>query len=133
MGTGIDTKKVFIFMIVFGGGYLLFRAVRPKELKNISNNGVIDEMKEPEPQSRQAIPIPEMDDTEAGKNTLANDAINALTAYIAAYNNGEPQEELDALNTSLSQEYGMRVFRRRSDAKHVVATLNDQPVMEYPA
>jgi len=54
-----------------------------------------------------------------------------LSAYIAAYNAKEPQSVLDDLNTEISDSYGLKVYRRRSDNKLVVSDLNGDDILVY--
>jgi len=125
----INTKKVFVFLVVFGGAYLAFKFVTPKERKNL--NVGAKESKELEPNERPYIEPPQMDETEESKNEKANVAFIVLDAYINAYNAGELQDGLNSLNDELAHEFGMRVYRRRSDDKLVVEDLNKQDILVY--
>lgn len=125
----MDAKKAFIFLTVFGGGYLIFKAVKPKERKNLSKGAI--QMQEEDPNDRPYIDPPIIDDEEANNNERSSDAIVALSAYISAYNAKEPQSVLDDLNTEISDSYGLKVYRRRSDNKLVVSDLNGDDILVY--
>ncbi len=121
-----DAKKA---MIVFGGGLLLFLLFKPKQpnYKKIAAGGSVDE---PKPKERTKIAEPKADPKELKGNKKASDALIALKAYIAAYNSGEPQSQLNKLNAEIKQEYGLTVFRRGLDNKIVVADLTGKVIIE---
>lgn len=129
METQLDTKKIFTYLLVFGGAFLTFKLITPKNRKNLQVGA--KESKELEPQDRPFIEPPQMDEAEGSKNEKAEIAFIVLDGYIAAYNAGEPQEGLDALNAELAHEYGMKVYRRRSDDKLVVEDLNQNDILVY--
>ena len=76
----------------------LFFVFRPKPQKAASDDKTIKHYK-----------IPTITEDELAANPIVQDAYIALTAYITAYNAGEPQEMLDELCNDIMNEYQMQV------------------------
>ena len=74
----------------------LFFVFRPKPQKAASDDKTIKHYK-----------IPTITEDELAANPIVQDAYIALTAYITAYNAGEPQEMLDELCKDIMKEYQM--------------------------
>ena len=125
----IDKKEVISLAIIFVGGFLAFRLTMPKKRKSLKDGQI--EMQEKQPEDRKYINPPTVDESQIGVNPLADNAFTALKAYITAYNSNEPQNKLDELNGEISNEYGLKVVRRRTDGKLVVYDLNENEVMVY--
>ena len=125
----MENESVKKALLVFGSGFLLFLLIRPKgkNWKKIYAGGAIPEDK---PNQRKKLVEPKVDPKEIKGNKKAQDAITVLKAYIMAYNNGEPQSELDKLNEEIKKEYALTVFRRGIDNKIVVADLSGKVIIE---
>jgi len=52
----------------------------------------------------------------------------AITAYMSAVENNEPQSVLNDLNASTARDYGLRVYERKRDNKFVVTDLSGNEV-----
>ena len=48
-------------------------------------------------------------------------------------NSGASNDELEKVNSELSNDFGLKVYRRRGDNKMVVKDLNGSDVIEYDA
>lgn len=124
--TNESVKKA---LLVFGSGILLFLLIKPKSKnwKKIYSGGGVPEDK---PTERKKLMLPKVDPKDIKGNKKAQDGITCLKAYITAYNNGEPQSELDKLNEEIKKEYSLTVFRRGLDNKLVVADLSGKVILE---
>ena len=76
-------------------------------------------------------PPPQMSDMDAQANPQASAAYLALNVYIDAMNSGASNEELSKVNKELSNDMGLKVYRRRTDNKLAVQDLNDNDIIEY--
>jgi len=121
-----STKKA---ILVFGGGLLLFLLFRPKmpNWKKFYGGGAVPEDK---PKERKPLTEPKANPKDLKGNKKAQDGMIALKAYIQAYNAGEPQSELDKLNTEIMAKYGLMVFRRGIDNKVVVSDNTGKIIIE---
>lgn len=52
----------------------------------------------------------------------------AVSAYMSAVQNNEPQAVLNDLNKSTSKDYGVRVYQNKSDGAFVVTDLDGKEV-----
>ena len=127
-----NLQMAFKVLFVFGGAYLAFKALTPKPRKStkIGNLEVVELAQEERPFIQ---PPPLMDESQAQTNPKSSNAHLALSVYIDAMNSGATTAELDKVNSELSNDLGLKVYRRRSDNKIVVKDLNDNDVMEYDA
>jgi hypothetical protein len=87
------------------------------------------EIPEVAPAERGKIKEVVLDKGDLSKNSKAKDAVVVLNAYIAAYNNKEPQKVLDDLNDEFKGKYSLKVFRRSSDNRLVVTDLSGTEIM----
>lgn len=115
-----NTKK---FLVVFGGGFLLFWLLKDSRLMGASGKkkekdaGPMDKMKSPEIDPKQI------------KSKQQANAFVALKAYIDAMNAGESQKALDDLNREFTKDLKVRVYKRSSDGKLVVSNLEGAVLM----
>jgi hypothetical protein len=125
----MENESVKKALLVFGGGFLLFLILKPKKKnwKSIYSGGAVPEDK---PEQRKKLQLPKIDPKDVKGNKKAQDGLIVLKAYITAYNNGEPQKELDKLNEEIKKEYGLVVFRRGIDNKLVVADTSGKVILE---
>jgi hypothetical protein len=126
-----DKKKLVQFISVVAIGAGVFFLFKPKPRKSLKKND--DSMKELPSAERVKMELPLIDEAAIGDNTQIMNAYTALQAYIQAYNEGEPQEELDALNKDLANDMGVRVVRSRLNDKLVVKDLNDKELIVFPS
>ena len=125
-------QMAFKCLVIFGGGYLAFKMLTPKPRK--SNQIGKIEVEEYEVEERPFIqPPPILDDAQAQANPKAADSFLALNVYIDAMNSGASNDELEKVNSELSNDFGLKVYRRRGDNKMVVKDLNGSDVIEYDA
>ncbi len=127
--TTIDKKAAITWLIVIVGSFAAFKLTFPKKRKSLKAGAI--EMTELQPNDREFINPPTMDESAVGNNNSSESAFIALKAYIAAYNAQEPQSELDKLNGEIAKDYGLKVIRRRTDNKLVVQDLSGNDVMVY--
>jgi len=125
-------QQAFKFIVIFGGGYLVFRALIPKSRKSLVV-GQVEVTELPTDERSQIMPPPPLDPNQAANNPKSADAYLALSVYIDAINSNASPEDLNKVNDELKNDYGLKVYRRRSDNKIVVKNLNDIDVMEYDA
>jgi hypothetical protein len=121
-----DIKKA---LIVFGGGILLFLLLKPKmpKWKKFYSG---DAVPEENPKNRVPLKEPKADPKDLKGNKKAQNGMIVLSAYIMAYNSGEPQSELDKLNAETISKYGLKVFRRGVDNKVVVTDTSGKVIIE---
>jgi energy-converting hydrogenase Eha subunit F len=123
----IEQKKELITIgIVFGGAFLISYMVRPNKLPKAGkkfDNSLDNET------DRTNIPLPQLPD-DISANPKAESAYMALTAYLNAYNEGVPKQELRDLNAEISNELGLKVYRK-DHTKLAVKDLNDKDIIFY--
>ena len=128
-----QAQNIFKYVVVFLGAWGVFKLITPKPRKSLLLGKL--EVKEAEAEERDYIvPPPEMmNEADLGGNPdQASKAMMALGTYIYSYNNGVSTEELEnGVNKELANDYGLKVYRRRSDGKLVVKDLNGRDVIEY--
>ena len=123
--TNNQIKALFIFT----AGIVLFIILKPK-LKAANSSGNLNFSSEDDDvNDRKKVSEPTMNEKDAKKNRMAKNAFGALKAYIAAYNNKEPQSVLDELNRELAKEFKVKVYRRKSDSKFVVCDLTGKEIL----
>jgi hypothetical protein len=123
--TNNQIKALFIFT----AGIVLFIILKPK-LKAANSSGNLNFSSEDDDvNDRKRVSEPTMNEKDAKKNRMAKNAFGALKAYIAAYNNKEPQSVLDELNRELAKEFKVKVYRRKSDSKFVVCDLTGKEIL----
>ncbi len=127
--TVIDKKAALTWFIVIVGSFAAYKLTFPKKRKSLKTGAI--EMTELQPQDREFITPPTMEESAAGANSNSQNAFIALKAYIAAYNAQEPQSELDNLNREIGKDYSLKVIRRRTDNKLVVQDLSGNDVLVY--
>jgi hypothetical protein len=115
-------------LFIFTAGFLLFWVVKPK-FKKTNNDKANLTTDADNPKDREKLDSPTMSAKDAKKNPKAANAFAALKAYIAAYNNKEPQSVLDELNRELAKEFKVKVYKRKSDGKLVVCDLDGKEVI----
>ncbi len=124
-----EGQKLFILAVIAVGGYYASKLIMPQPKKSLAMGAI--EMKEDSPSDRTPITTPVFDEAEFANNPKASDAATSLIAYVAAYNAGEPQETLDMLNDQIKTDYGLKVYRRRTDNKLAVKDMSDTDVLVY--
>lgn len=77
----------------------------------------------PSPKSKSAEKKPDPATVELNART-------AFEAYMTAVNAGETPDALQELNRQIEQEYGMRVYLKRSDNRYYVADLNGKDILK---
>lgn len=117
-------KALFIFSV----GFALFLVVKPKFKKSDSDK-VNFTNEADSPKDRKKLDLPTMNAKDAKANPKAANAFAALKAYVAAYNNSEPQSVLDELNRELVKEFKVKVYKRKSDGKLVVCDLDGKEII----
>lgn len=117
-------KALFIFSV----GFALFWVVKPKFKKSDSDK-VNFTSEADNPKDRKKLDSPTMSAKDAKTNPKAANAFAALKAYVAAYNNSEPQSVLDELNRELAKEFKVKVYKRKSDGKLVVCDLDGKEII----
>lgn len=117
------------FLLVFGLGAVVFFLTKPRNRKALSAG--IDRILEPQPKERKKIPEPTYQESDLVMNKKASAAMDALKAYIRAYNAGEPQSALDKMNEELKNDMGVEVYRRRKDNKLVVKDTSGKDILVH--
>ena len=117
-------------LLVFGGAYLAFKAFTPKPRRS-NKIGETQMIELPNEERAYVQPPPQMSDMDAQANPQASAAYLALNVYIDAMNSGASNEELSKVNKELSNDMGLKVYRRRTDNKLAVQDLNDNDIIEY--
>ena len=129
-----DYQNIFKYTVIFLGAWGVFKLLTPKPRKSLILGKL--EVKEAEAEEREFItPPPVLSEEEANSypKQIA-DAHVALGTYIDGYNKGLPTAELEnGINKELSNDMGLKVYRRGSDGKIVVKDLNGRDVIEYDA
>ena len=115
-------------LFIFTAGFLLFWVVRPK-FKKADSDKVNLTSDADNPKDRKKLDSPTMSAKDAKVNPKAANAFAALKAYIAAYNNSEPQSVLDELNRELAKEFKVKVYKRKSDGRLVVCDLDGKEII----
>lgn len=121
-----DHKKA---MLIFGVGILLFVVFKPRIRKKASGDFMNFSDEVESPKERKKIKEPTMNPKDAKGNAKAKNAFAALKAYVAAYNNNEPQSVLDELNKEFASEFKVKVVKRKSDGKLVVCDLEGKEIL----
>ena len=101
MNLSLDFRRA---LFGIGGGLFVFWILQ-KSLLNKEGNSNSDT-------ENETIPNPSDEDIQ-----------KALIAYQAAVQAGENQQALLDLNTDLSKEFGVRVYRRKTDGRFVATDL----------
>ena len=91
-------ENIIKAFFVFSTAALLAFFILPKKLKNNS------------PVNRTPIPEPSFNEQDLSINDKAHEALIVLKAYIAAWNNNEPDSILDELNNSVKKEFGLTAY-----------------------
>jgi hypothetical protein len=116
-------------LFIFGAGVLLFFLLKPKTKKKVDPSMINFTESEEEPKERSNMVEPTINPNDFKKNDQAKAAYGVLKAYVAAYNNKEPQSVLDELNREFAKEFKLKVYRRKSDSKLVVCDLQGEEVL----
>jgi len=127
-----QAQNILKYALVFLGAFGVFKLITPKPRKSLMLGK--QEVKEAEADERDYIvPPPEvMSEAEVNANPQSTNAMLALAVYISEYNNGTSTQELEnGVNKELANDFGLKVYRRRSDGKLVVKDLNGRDVLEY--
>ncbi len=115
-------------ILIFGVGFVIYFIARPKQKKSLAAGD--KSVKEDDPKERGKLKTPVLTPEDRKKSSAQTvKAFDALSAYVAAYNAGEPQDALDELNRELSKEFGMTVYRRRDTGKLAVKDLQGKDIM----
>lgn len=113
-------------LLVFGVAFAVFILFRPKMKKqNTLKQGGASV---PEPKERKKIAMPTLNAKDVKNNTKAKNAFIVMKAYVAAYNNNEPQSALDELNKEFSKEYALRVYHK-PDGRIAVCDLGGRDII----
>jgi len=127
-----QAQNIFKYVVVFLGAWGVFKLITPKPRKSLLLGKL--EVKEAEAEERDYIvPPPDlMSEADVNSNPQSANGLLALSVYISEYNKGTSTEELEnGVNKELANDYGLTVYRRRSDGKLVVKDLNGRDVIEY--
>ena len=106
----MDNKQLIKGALIFGGGFLLFAALRPKPKKDSST------IKKLEGDSLVPAPSPE-------------NAEIVLIAYTDALKNGEPASTLTELNKECMKEFGLRCYIDQKSGKTVVCDVKGETIL----
>ncbi len=102
----MNKEKLLKFSLIFGGGFLLFWALRPKSKTSPTTTSPIKDF------DASAIPV---------KPTMENAEIVA-TAYTEAMKAGESPSRLTELNKECMKDFGMRCYVK--DEKLIVCDVS---------
>jgi hypothetical protein len=115
-------------LFILASGLILFWIFKPK-IKKPKESELNFSGDEKDPSAREKIKDPTVDPKSIEKNEKARNGFAALKAYVAAYNNKEPQKVLDELNREFAKEFKVKVYRRKSDDKLVVCDLEGKEII----
>lgn len=104
----MDNNQLIKAAIIFGGGFLLFALLRPKE-KEVIKKSVEGDL----------YPAPTTENAEI-----------VIVAYTDALKNGEPAARLTELNKEMMNEFGMRCYIDQKTGKTVVCDVKGETVLE---
>jgi hypothetical protein len=107
----MDNKQLIKGALIFGGGFLLFALLRPKDKK-----------------SESPIKKLEGDKSLAPAPTTENAEI-VLIAYTDALKNGEPATRLTELNKECMKEFGLRCYIDQKTGKTVVCDVKGETIL----
>lgn len=110
----MTNKNLITAAIIFGGGFLVFWAVKPSMGGSISSNNGKKSF-----DSKPGVPLPNKDDAEI-----------VFLAYTEALNNGEPASKLTELNKECMNEFGMRCYVDTKKGKVIVCDVKGETVLE---
>lgn len=107
----MDNKQLIKGALIFGGGFLLFALLRPK-----NNPATTKKSAEGE---KPLLPAPSLENAEI-----------VMIAYTDALKNGEPAATLTELNKEMMKEFGMRCYIDQKTGKTVVCDVKGETVLE---
>ena len=116
-------------LLVVGGGIFLFILFKGKKKKKDVGESLNLTTDVPDSKDRKKIDTPTVKESDLKLNKDSKNAFAGLKAYISAYNNGEPQNVLDELNSELANEFKVRVYKRKSDNKLIVCDLDGKLIL----
>lgn len=109
----MDNKQLIKGALIFGGGFLLFALLRPKD-KSASNTSA----KKSADGEKSLVPAPTPENAEI-----------VLIAYTDALKNGEPASRLTELNKECMKEFGMRCYIDQKTGKSVVCDVKGETIL----
>jgi hypothetical protein len=109
----MDNKSLIKAGIMFGGGFLLFMALKP------SANAAAATAAAAKSFDSTAVPAPTSENAEV-----------VMIAYTDALNAGEPPSQLTELNKEMMKEFGMRCYVDGKTNKVVVCDVKGETVLE---
>ncbi len=132
----MTTNKEKTAIVLFGSAIFLWffflkEKIKPKELKLTSTVSMDGNSKDELPEidvNRIPIKSPTINPKELEKSQKVSDAYNALAAYIAAYNAGEKQSDLDTMVRDMRSQMGMNVYKRR-DGRMAVSDTSGKDII----
>ena len=95
----VFAQNLFKFTVIFGGGYLMFKALVPKPRKSTKIGGDMSVVELSVEERAFITPPPLMDEAQAQSNPKAAEAHLALSVYIDAMNSGISTQELNDVNS----------------------------------
>ena len=108
----MDNKQLIKGALIFGGGFLLFALLRPKDKS-------VEQPKKSMEGDKSLLPAPTTENAE-----------NVLIAYTDALKNGEPASRLTELNKEMMKEFGMRCYIDQKTGKSVVCDVKGEKILE---
>lgn len=111
----MDNKKLIQGALMFGGGFLLFALLRPKD----KTGNVTSESEKKSADGKSIYPAPSKENAEI-----------ALLAYTDALKNNEPAARLTELNKELMKEFGVRCYIDQKTGQAVVCDVKGESILD---
>lgn len=111
----MDNKQLIKGALIFGGGFLLFALLRPKDKSAKSTSTSPIKKLEGE---NNLVPAPTTENAEI-----------VLIAYTDALKNGEPASRLTELNKECMKEFGLRCYIDQKTGKTVVCDVKGDTIL----
>ena len=110
----MDNKQLIKGALIFGGGFLLFALLRPKDKSKSESSSPIKKLEG----DKKLVPAPSPENAEI-----------VLIAYTDALKNGEPASRLTELNRECMNEFGLRCYIDQKTGKTVVVDVKGETIL----
>lgn len=110
----MDNKQLIKGALIFGGGFLLFALLRPKNKPSKAESSPIKKLEG----EKSLVPAPSIENAEI-----------VLIAYTDALKNGEPASRLTELNKECMKEFGLRCYIDQKTGKTVVCDVKGESIL----
>lgn len=110
----MDNKQLIKGALIFGGGFLLFALLRPKDKSSDKSSSPIKNLEG----DNALVPAPSAENAEI-----------VLIAYTDALKNGEPASRLTELNKECMKDFGLRCYIDQKTGKTVVCDVKGDTVL----